>query len=77
MLHTKFQDHQPLDPIEEDFYHIWAWWPSWSCDINSLNKLSFPHPKETPYKIWLKSVKLLLRKRSLKILNLSDLDKEQ
>ena len=26
------------------FYHIWAWRPSWSCDQDCLNKLSFPHP---------------------------------
>ena len=19
------------------FYHIWAWWPYWSCDLDSLN----------------------------------------
>ena len=24
------------------FYHIWAWRPSWSCDQDHLNKLSFP-----------------------------------
>ena len=35
------------------FYHIWAWWPSWSCDPHPLNKLSFPHPTEARYEIWL------------------------
>ena len=34
------------------FYHIWAWRPSWSCDQDHLNKLSFPRPKESPYEIW-------------------------
>ena len=24
------------------FYHIWAWRPSWSCDLDRLNKLSSP-----------------------------------
>ena len=24
------------------FYHIWAWWPSWSCDQDNLNKLRSP-----------------------------------
>ena len=33
------------------FYHIWAWWPSWSCDQDHLNKLSLPHPIEAPYEI--------------------------
>ena len=35
------------------FYHIWAWRPSWSCDLDHLYKLSFPLPKEAPHKIWL------------------------
>ena len=28
------------------FYHIWAWQPSWSCDLDHLYKLWFPLPKE-------------------------------
>ena len=23
-----------------DFYHIWSWWPSWSCDLDPAKKLS-------------------------------------
>ena len=34
-------------------YHIWAWRPSWLCDPDAANKISFPLPKEAPYKIWL------------------------
>ena len=30
-----------------------AWRPSWSCDLDHLNKLSFPHPMEAPDEIWL------------------------
>ena len=26
------------------FYHIWSWWPSWSCDPHVANKLTFPIP---------------------------------
>ena len=33
------------------FYHIWAWRPSWSCDLDAANKISFPLPKEAPHKI--------------------------
>ena len=22
-------------------YHIWSWWPSWSCDWDQLNNISF------------------------------------
>ena len=56
MLHAKFQDHRTYGSGEEDFkgfYHIWAWRPSWSCDLDHLYKLSFPLPKEAPHKIWL------------------------
>ena len=54
MLHTNFQDHRPFGSGEEDFlsfYHIWAWQPSWSCDLDRLNKVSFPHPMEAQYEI--------------------------
>ena len=69
MRHTKFQDHWLFGSGEEDFlrfYHIWAWWPSWSCDQDQLNKLSLPHPVETPYEIWLQSAQWLLMRRCLK-----------
>ena len=33
------------------FYHIWGWRPSWSFDQDHLNKLLFPHPKESPNEI--------------------------
>ena len=46
MLHTKAQGHWPLVPekkiFEVFFYHIWAWRPSWPCDPDAPNKLSFP-----------------------------------
>ena len=57
MLHSKFRENRPAGSGEEDllkgFYHIWAWRPSWSCDPDAANKLSFPLPKEAPHKIWL------------------------
>ena len=34
------------------FYHIWAWQPSWSCDLDHLYKHLFPLPKEAPHKIF-------------------------
>ena len=58
MLHAKFQDHRTSGPGEEDlerFYHIWAWLPSWSCDLDHLYKLLFLIPKEAQYEIWLVS----------------------
>ena len=43
MLHTyvpSFAEIGPLVPektIFDGFYHIWAWWPSWSCDQQHIN----------------------------------------
>ena len=56
MLHTMFRENRPArsgEKIFEGFYHIWAWWPSWSCDPDAANKILFPLPKEAPHKIWL------------------------
>ena len=47
---------------------IWAWRPSWSCDLDSTNKLSFPHPMEAPHEIWLQSAQRFWRRRRLKML---------
>ena len=55
MLHAKFQDHRASGSGEEDFkgfYHIWAWRPSWSCDLGRFT-FWFPLPKEAPHKTWL------------------------
>ena len=46
------------------FYHIWAWHPSWSCDLDHLYKLWFPLLKEAPHKIWLWLAKRF-RRRSM------------
>ena len=57
MLHAKFQEHRTSSSEEEVFlkvfYHIWAWRPSWSCDLDYLYKRLFPLAKEAPHKIWL------------------------
>ena len=50
MLHDKFIIHVGLPVLEKKmfkgFYHIWAWRPSWPCDVmhdlDYLYKLSFP-----------------------------------
>ena len=47
MLHTKFQGNRPSGSGEEDFkdfYNIWAWRPSWSCDLDQISKISPPPP---------------------------------
>ena len=56
MLHAKFKDHRTSSSGGEGlkgFHYIWAWPPSWSCDLDRLNKLTYPLPKEAPYKFWL------------------------
>ena len=55
MLQIKFRENRPVGSEEalKGFYHIWAWWPSWSCDPDDANKISFPLTKEAPHKIWL------------------------
>ena len=48
MLHTKFRENRPPvleKKILKGFYYIWAWRPSWSCDTDASNKLSFPYPR--------------------------------
>ena len=54
MLHTKFHENRPAGSGEENlewFYHIWAWRPSWSCDLDFAIKLSSPLPMDAPHKI--------------------------
>ena len=51
MIHAKFKIIGLLvleKKIFKGLYHIWAWRPSWSCDLDHLYKLSFPLPKEAP-----------------------------
>ena len=70
MLHTKFQGHWSTGSGEEDFfkdfYHILAWWPYWSCDLEGLYKFLFPQPKEALKEIWLHLAQWFLR-RCLKL----------
>ena len=42
-----------LGKIFKGFYHIWAWWPYWSGDLEGLYKFLFPQPKEALKEIWL------------------------
>ena len=63
MLHTKFWRRGFL----KGFYHIWAWRPSWSCDLDHLYKLSFPLAKEAAHKILLRLAKWFQRRRHLKL----------
>ena len=68
MLHAMFQDHRTSGSGEEDFQRIFKWWPSWSCDLDHLYRLSFPIPKEAPHEIWHCFAKRFKRRRYLKIM---------
>ena len=37
--------------IFKDFFYLWPWRPSWSCDLDHLYKFPFPLPKDDPYKV--------------------------
>ena len=50
MLHTKFRENRPAGFLS-GFYHVWAWRPSWSCDLDFAIKLAFPLPMDAPHKI--------------------------
>ena len=63
MLHTKFRENWPASP-GEDFLrvftiygrgshlgHVTQMQPSWSCDPDAPNKLSFPLPKRLHIKL--------------------------
>ena len=69
-MHSKIQGHRSFGSREEVFFlsfnHIWAWRPSWSCDQEHLSKISFRHPIEAPYEIWLWLAQWFLRRRCLK-----------
>ena len=50
MLHTKFHEIWRRRFLS-GFYHIWAWRPSWSCDLDFAIKLSLSLPMDAPHKI--------------------------
>ena len=55
MLHTKPQGHWPFGS-GEDFWRVFTIYGRGghlSRDPDPANKLSFPHPTEAPYEIWL------------------------
>ena len=52
------------------FYHIWAWQPSLSCDLDYLYTHWFPHSIDASHKIWLWLAKRFLRRRRLNIVEI-------
>ena len=43
----------PKKKIFSGFYHIWTWGPYWSCDLDHLNKFSFPYPMKSSVWNWI------------------------
>ena len=52
--------------IFKGFYHIWAWWPSWSMNRDHFSNLSLPQAKEAPHKIWTTLTQRFQRRSHLK-----------
>ena len=40
----------PRKKIFKVFYHIWAWQPSWSCDLQNVDKFSLIKYKNSSFK---------------------------
>ena len=52
MLHTKPYAHWPFGSTERDFKGFlpyMGWLSSWSCDLDTANKLLSPLPIEAPF----------------------------
>ena len=56
-IHVSWKSVQQFWKILKGFYHLCAYWPSWSCDLDHLYEIWFPVPKEAPHKIWLRLAK--------------------
>ena len=50
-------------------HHIWAWLPSWSCDLDHLYKLLFSFPRRLYMKFWVWLAKRFQRRRCLNIVD--------
>ena len=72
MLHTKFHGNRPSGSREDDFWRVFTIYGhgvhlgqvTWTFQKN----LSFPHPMEALYEIWLQSAQWFQRRRCLKML---------
>ena len=56
LLHNKILGKKIL----KRFYHILAWWPSWSCDQHHINTFSFPCTLKLTYEVWSKMAQWFL-----------------
>ena len=61
-------DHRFQKSFLKGFYHIWAWRPSWSFDLDDLYIHWFPHPIDASHKICHKLAKQFQRRRCLTIM---------
>ena len=76
MLHTKFHQNLPSGSWKEDFkvfYHIWAWQPSWSCDLQNVDEFSLTCTYKLTFKIWLKMGQWFLTKKKAKSSSINDI----
>ena len=72
MLQINFQSHRPFSSREDDFFFRFLPYTGMAAILmmwrSPFGQAFIPHSK-----IWLKSAKRFLRKRNLKMLNMSDL----
>ena len=72
MLHTKPQGHWPFGSGEEDFWRVFIIYGH-GGHLGHLTRpreqLSFPHPTEAPYEIWLWLAQRFWRRRPLKMVD--------
>ena len=76
MPHTNFQGHRSLIPDNKIFLRFLPYMDMaaiWSCNISHFYSISLLQLTKAPHVILLQSAQRFLRKRSLKMLNLSDL----
>ena len=80
MLHTKFQGHRPFGSGGEDFLRILPYMGMAAILVNVTRTASTnfrsPHPKETPYEIWLQLAQWFLRRKCLKSVDDRQMDDE-
>ena len=54
-IFDRFLPYRGVAAIFAMLYHIWAWWPSWSCDQHHVIRFSFPCTWKLSCKVWFRS----------------------
>ena len=57
----------PGKKIFKVYYHIWAWKPSWLCNLHYFDEFSFTCTYKLTFNIWLKMGQWFLNKNKLNL----------